>query len=358
MPGSRDRSSARHGDEATVRPTTNAVAGIAQGFGQAAGAIIQPTATPVPPELRSLDFAHVLREEASRVTAARERALALHRTGDIDAAGHEVEDAVRDVIRRLLPEAYYVGHGHIVDQTWHVSPQIDVIIADATWSQVMFTADNGTQFFPYEAVYAIGEVKSTYDRSAHQLAEWIEKIKTIRTRLRRNPTPPNYLGNGLYLGANLNVDERRPYRNPLFSFVLYAAGDGFHPDDEADMYVTTPAAELPSASCVLGRGVYLQAHVTKPGVRPRRLDTYVVHPEYEMPPETADLETKWVWVETGPDLPEAGLPLGFLYALLLSHLRSCFLEHPREEDYFLPLLRWRHAISYPRSEPLGEPSNQ
>ncbi len=73
----------------------------------------------------------VLQADAAEILGARDRARTIHRTRDIDAAGAEVEQTVREVLRRKLPAAYYVGHGHIVDEQLTTSSQMDVVIADS-----------------------------------------------------------------------------------------------------------------------------------------------------------------------------------------------------------------------------------
>ncbi len=93
------------------------------------------------------------------MVAARAKALLIHHTGDPDAAGDEVEQAVRTVLRRKLPSAYYVGHGRVVDARWASSSQLDVVIADNLGASVLFRTAAGTEYFPYESVYAVGEVK-------------------------------------------------------------------------------------------------------------------------------------------------------------------------------------------------------
>lgn len=88
--------------------------------------------------LSKLELERVLQRDAAEIVAARKKAQIIHRTQDIDIAGNEVERAVRNVIRRKLPTAYYVGHGHVVDSELVTSPQLDVIIADNTGAPILF----------------------------------------------------------------------------------------------------------------------------------------------------------------------------------------------------------------------------
>ena len=88
-----------------------------------------------------------------------------------EAAGNEVEVSVRDYLRRMLPPRYYVTHGHLIDTTHRVSPQLDVIIADNFSLPSLLTTRDGTEYVPATSVLAIGEVKSTYYHSKRGLQE-------------------------------------------------------------------------------------------------------------------------------------------------------------------------------------------
>ena len=131
----------------------------------------------------TLEFEKVLRADAAEIIAAREKAQIIHRGRDIDAAGDEVEVATRRVIRRKLPNSYYVGHGHIVDSELNQSPQLDVVIADNSAAPILFATENGTEYFPYEAVYAIGEIKSSYSRSRNYVETFADTVSRVKSRL-------------------------------------------------------------------------------------------------------------------------------------------------------------------------------
>jgi hypothetical protein len=57
----------------------------------------------------------VYRQEVIRLLSARRKARVIHASGDIDASGDEIEEPFRDLLRRRLPNQYFVGHGHIVE---------------------------------------------------------------------------------------------------------------------------------------------------------------------------------------------------------------------------------------------------
>ena len=135
-----------------------------------------------------LDLAGVLKQDAAFLKSAREKALLLH-PSDIKAAGNEVEDAVRDYFRRVLPQPFYVTSGHLIDSKHELSSQIDVIIADASNLPSLYTARDGTEYIPITSVYAIGEVKSTYFKSKRyfdQMKKALAKILEMDRPLVKN----------------------------------------------------------------------------------------------------------------------------------------------------------------------------
>src|SRR5262245_12384225 len=168
----------------------------------------------------------VYQEEATQLAEARKRSKVIHGAGNIDASGDEIEVPFRDFLRRKLPFKYYVSQGHIVDKELKVSPQLDVVVADNNATPILFKGQNGTEYFPYESVYLVGEVKSTYIKSKHYISEFAGTYQSIKTALQRDATPLTYLGNGLNLGEGLISHANVPYRNPLFSFMLFVdSGD-------------------------------------------------------------------------------------------------------------------------------------
>jgi hypothetical protein len=112
--------------------------------------------------LPKLEITAIIQQDIEEIFSSRQKSKVLHQTKNIDASGDEVENAVRRVIRRKLPLKYYVSQGHIVDKALSTSSQLDIIIADNSGSPVLFTSENGTEYFPYESIYSFGEIKSTY----------------------------------------------------------------------------------------------------------------------------------------------------------------------------------------------------
>jgi len=134
-------------------------------------------------QLPKLEISEVLRQDVEEILNSRQKSKVIHQTKDIDASGDEVENTVRKVIRRKLPIKYYVSQGHIVDEKLNTSSQLDLIIADNTGSPVLFTTENGTEYFPYESIYSFGEIKSTYYASKKYIESFISTTKNIYMKI-------------------------------------------------------------------------------------------------------------------------------------------------------------------------------
>lgn len=121
-----------------------------------------------------------------RLLIAHQIGRVFHRGKNISAVGNEVEVQARKLLRHRLPKSYTVGEGHIVDSELHMSGQCDIVIADKISSQVLARAKSRTEYFPYESVYAVGEVKSSYKKE--HIAQFVEKITQLRRNLERKAT--------------------------------------------------------------------------------------------------------------------------------------------------------------------------
>jgi hypothetical protein len=199
-----------------------------------------------------LELARVFQVEAAAMKAAHTRARLIHRTKDIDAAGDEVERALRMSLSKKLPVRYRVGHGHIVDKQLRTSPQLDVIIIDGIEAPVLFNADNETEYIPFESVYAIGEVKSTYYSEKHPIEAFSSTIAKVKGDLDRRETPPGYLPGGVQLRSSLGISTESPRPlNPLFSFMFFCDAGDFEPEKVKSLYRSKPTHELPNIVCLL-----------------------------------------------------------------------------------------------------------
>jgi hypothetical protein len=277
-----------------------------------------------------LELRDVLIGSAAEISNARSLGRAIHRTRDIRAAGNEVERKVREVIARWLPVTAEVGHGHVIDENWHASLQLDVILANRTFTASLFRTEDGTDYYPYETVYGFGEVKTTFDSSRRPVESFSEAIRSVREGLSRQETPPNWIP-GFSLGDGLSVSGALPYRNPLLTFMLFAEPGDFDPEDLREHYRRTPTRELPAVVVVLGHGVITCAGLSarsEGGVPVVDHLTLSTSPEFSNRESKAGRNASWLHLPLGQGEGSSAACLGFLYATILAHLEKTVLMPP------------------------------
>ena len=191
-------------------------------------------------------------DEARTLLRAREDCIAIHGS-DIRAAGNEVEIAVRRWLGRMLPDVVSVGHGHIIDQESNISPQLDCILRDKEHLPTLFTAADGTEYTPFDSVYAIGEIKSTYYRSSKYIQGFSSKLEAIDRKLKRNIVKNKAYG-GIKDDSLLHhiiLGSSEPYLNQLFTFILFVDSGDATTDEIADIYRTRQDDYLPDITLFL-----------------------------------------------------------------------------------------------------------
>lgn len=280
-----------------------------------------------------IDLERLLQAEADELLTARNRGSTFHRSRNIRAAGDEVEIAVRQFVVRRLPAAYGVGHGHIVDRRRRTSAQLDVIVHDAMSAALVAKAADGTTYFPYESVLAVGEVKTSYRRSKDPIAAFSDKIRMVRQLERERPGPQSALLR-LGFGAGVTLPTGWPYRNPMFSFMVCLESDDFTESEFVRLASAIPRADRPSLICFLDRGVV--AGVRRPELGKVEMDWW---PEFEAG------HAPWEFLEfRGGSI--GGLALATLYDGLGEHLSWAAVKAPDPHDY-VPELRthpvWREG---------------
>ena len=159
----------------------------------------------------ALNIAGIFKSDAEALRRAREEAIQIHST-DIRAAGNQVEEAVRDYLRRMLHPRYHVTSGHLIDSSNLISPQVDIIIADNFNLPSLLKTKDGTEYVPITSVYAIGEVKSTYYHSQGYYEKLYDDLKAISEMDR--PIVENTFFGGLDL-TPLLVSEASRVQLPL-----------------------------------------------------------------------------------------------------------------------------------------------
>jgi hypothetical protein len=292
--------------------------------------------------LPRLELEKVFQSDASEISLARSNAILLHHTNDIDAAGDEVEQSVRTFFQKKLPKSYYVGQGHIVDANLKTSPQIDIILADNSGAPILFKSNNGTEYFPYESVYAIGEIKSSYYNGKKYVREFTETLDKIRGNLERKQTPTNYINDRISLGEGLTInDDGRPFRNPLFTFMLFVSSNDFKIDQIRDLYSTRPASDLPNILCFLDKGVVVNAKIIANEFS-SSLGSINMFPEFDK--NAQKFSSHWVFIPFGNDENRMGINLCFLYFIIASHLKSCILMSPDLLTYFSHLFSYEDGV--------------
>jgi hypothetical protein len=285
-------------------------------------------------EFSKLPFESVLQGDAAEIVAAREKARLMHRTKDIRASGDEVEHTVRKVLRRKFSQAYYVGHGHIVDSQWLTSPQLDVIIADNNSTPVLFEGATGSEYFPYESVYAIGEVKTAYSKHESPIHTFTEKVRTIKSTLQRDTVQALQSGGSILSSIELN---ERVYgsSNPLFVFMLFVEAPDFSIDDVRDLYSTSKATDLPNVVCFINEGVIL---FKKEGgwSTGENWSSFSIHPGFSDEMNLtlhARQSGRWYFNQFGSEENRIGANFGFLYSVISSFLGRCTLQSPNIAKY-------------------------
>jgi hypothetical protein len=270
-------------------------------------------------------------DEAKTLRKARENCIAIHHS-DIRAAGNEVEIAVRKWLERMLPDVVSVGHGHIIDQESNISPQLDCILRDSRHLPTLFTAADGTEFTPFDSVYAVGEIKSTYYKSSKDIQDFSDKLKAVDSNLKRNMVENTAYG-GIKDDSLLHhilLGSPEPYLNQLFTFMLFVDSGDATTDEIAEIYRATQGDYLPDIAVFLNGCIVIKAAMEN-----NVMKLYRYHKQ-----APADVTWKIIPapnIENSTATPE-GIHLGFLYYCLLNHIRGSHLEGPNPTAYLKDLL--------------------
>jgi hypothetical protein len=284
---------------------------------------------------RTFPIHEVYQEEVKKLLAARKSGTIIHNTGDIRGSGDETEIAFRQFLSRRLPAKYFVGHGHVVDRFLNVSPQCDVIIADNSATPILFEGKDGLQYFPFESVYAIGEVKSSYYESKAYVSAFAKTTQYLHEELRRAPVPPSYIGHGITLGDGFQHSEKRPLRNPLFQFMVF-----FDSGDYTDVAVMKEYAEqkeefLPSIACFLDGHILSKAKINRGGGK-LEIEYLECDPLQKLDHKDVD----WTRMSFNEESDQrGGQALAVFMMQLFGHLDTCVLKDPPTSDYLTNVLK-------------------
>jgi len=282
--------------------------------------------------MKKFPIDEVYEQEASKLLEAKKSVGIVHKTGDIDASGDELEIPFRQMLSKRLPAKYYIGHGHIVDGKMNVSPQFDVIIADSSATQILYDGENGTQYFPYESVYAIGEVKSSYYKNSKHIEKYISSIKTVIDKFSRESVSSSYIGNGIELGEGLSVSGARDIQNQLFSFMLFGSKNDYEPNEFGRQIDASSSLPNPNVICFLDGVVITKSNLIKTTTDDYSLGALELDPVRQNNGELGLVEIKF------ENNGKSGQALAVLMLGLIKHLNSTRLKQPPFDKYINSVL--------------------
>lgn len=289
--------------------------------------------------MRKLDVAGIFKSEAGDLRKTREDSIRIHGTGDIKAAGNEVEEHVREMFRRMLPKNIYVTHGHLIDQNGSVSPQLDIIIADSSNLPSLMTTKDGTEYVPIDSVYAFGEIKSTYYSGRNYLEGFSEVLSKIGSGMVHE-----HVANTAYRGRFENdtllrdvyLGKGNKILNKIFSFMLFIDEGDFKFDSVKRHLRGCERRCLPNTTVILNSGAIVYGRVIEGGFS---FDRY--------PDEVVDGGRDWYFIPFAADEIRGSLEgnnLGYLYYSLLLHISNSFLSPPRLDKYLASMMVGKKSL--------------
>lgn len=257
--------------------------------------------------MRRLNLTAVYSEEAQRIEEAHRKTSVIHATGDIRAAGNEVEQTVRKAIADRLPWRYRTTHGHVLDYQSVVSPQLDIIVSENLSSKSLFGTSDGTEYLPYEAVYAVGEVKSTFYRAKEPIQEFAKSIRALNAMTRQT-------------GVS----------HPVLKFMFFVKANDFSVSELENFYKETPRSELPNFVCFLDLGVIAYTKFLENGYGQPVPVSYHLASSASAPDNEKE---RWALNKWGEEPVRAATNLMFLHLSLIQHLQQCGAATPNLYPY-------------------------
>lgn len=279
--------------------------------------------------MKTLRIGDIYEKEAQDLLNSKRSVSIVHATGDIDASGDELEIPIRKFLRKRLPEKYYVGHGHIVDKNLNISAQFDVIIADSSATPILYDTENGTEYFPYESVYAIGEIKSTYNKNSKQIVNFSNSIDTLKSQMVREAVNKHYIGHGVQLGEQFGISGVKDIRNNLFNFIVFGGSGNCTTADVRAQLAQNNRNSNPNVMCFLDGAIVTQLETDNQG---NPISSYVFEPWDEQ-----IIKTKLARLKYTHD-KKSGMALAVLLLSLSNHLSKTLLKSPNMTDYLTTML--------------------
>lgn len=272
----------------------------------------------------NIELLKVYQSLADQLITSSKIASTLHELADIKSSGNEVEIAIRNVVREVLPKKYHLGHGHIVDKKLRVSRQYDLVLTEGINFNSLLQTKDSTELFYYETVYAIGEIKKTWN--AKNLLTTVDSIRHLRESLVRNKIGNNTLISGSSLIQTPVPLTDYEYRNPIF---IFASAISF---DKPHELVSTLSnrenwAVLPNITMILSHGIYILVNLK---------NLASGHLTFHLYPEFAKDDPNYEWRFIKDTIP--GKNLAYLIFALQEHLSNTVLEHPPFMEYSTSML--------------------
>ena len=138
------------------------------------------------------------------------------------------EEIIERFLKPFLPQSYGIGSGQVFSEDGGSSKQIDIVIYDTVFSNVLFR-DKKNSLFPCESIYGTVEVKSQL--SKEELIKSIDNIISVKILQRaasdmRDILPIRHIGIGD--GLSFSPDKMNPYLGVIFAY------DGLSAEKVAD----------------------------------------------------------------------------------------------------------------------------
>lgn len=255
---------------------------------------------------------------------------------NIDSAGEQVEGSVRILLKELLPERVSVTHGYIVDKKTNISYQQDILLAESFYTKSLIKSLDGTEFFPFEAIFGSGEVKKTWSQS--KLTAAIKSISRNREDLKRYSIPSDVMSTGSNFIKVSESLTNNPFRNPLFCFTFSIDFDKTYNEPEIMKIYddTNNWKSLPNISVILNRGIVVC--IDKIKLEKHNELSIILYPEF-----ITDFD-KYSWILLTLE-PEQNL--AYLIFMITQHINDTILEKVSSMEYGKSLIQIDQTTIHP-----------
>lgn len=159
------------------------------------------------------------------------------------------EEAVKNFLRKHLPDNLAIETGMIIDSTGQISKQVDIIIYDKAKTPSLFFAAN-IRVVPIEGVYAVIEVKTKLDAKAlEDCIKNMESVKALKCLA--------YYPAGIIVHPKLMYGQEHEDWQTIYSVFAYESAEPYSLLEKLNSYASTSQLEK-RIDCIftLDKGVY------------------------------------------------------------------------------------------------------